>query len=194
MGFGVSGLINKFTRQVLIRWGDTESENFLEGWRDNKAITPDVKKSETHGYQSNVTQMAVEDGSIIAEHVIQQPITVSAQFEETNNTVKRFDKALGSLGIEKKSTFDKLVEIWEKKILCQVITEHKIYYDMVIQNMPIQHRAPYRGALSITCEFTQLNFAAPIRSIFVGKDAGLSKSASQTVNGGTQKMKSLIGF
>lgn len=182
MGFGVSGLINKYLRPALIRYNGSGTEYFLEGWKDEDAIIPDVKKSETHGYQSNVTQMALEDGSIVAEHIIQQPISISVQFEETNNTLRGWM-------IENKSTFDKLVDIWKNKTVCQVITEHKIYDNMVVQNMPIQHRAPYKGALSITCEFTQLSFASPASTVFVGKDEGLTKSASGTVQGGQQKMK-----
>lgn len=182
MGFGVSGLINKYLRPALIRYNSSGTEYFLSGWKDENAIIPDVKKSETHDFQSNITQQAMEDGSIIAEHIIQQPITVSVQFEETNNTLKGWM-------IENKTTFDKLYDIWKKKTVCQIMTEHKIYENMVVQSMPIQHKAPYRGSLSITCEFTQLNFAKPARSVFVGKDAGLTKSSSPTTNGGSQKLK-----
>ena len=88
MGFGVSGLINKYLRPALIRYNGSGTDYFLEGWKDENSIVPDVKKSETHSYQSNVTQMALEDGSIVSEHIIQQPISVSIQFEETNNTTR----------------------------------------------------------------------------------------------------------
>lgn len=204
MGFGISGLINKFTRPALVKyidplqkenlekfWGvNTIPElkrrvNFLTAWAVTKTITPDVKKSETHNYKSNVTQQAVEDGSIIAEHIIQQPISITLSFEETNNTVgARF--AMGLYGPQK--TFDNLVEIWEKKCVCEIITEHKIYENMVIQNIPIQHRAPYRNSIIVTCDFTQLNFTKSQRAVYVGKDAGLTKSASQTKSGGSKKL------
>lgn len=182
MGFGVSGLINKYLRPALIRYNGSGTDYFLEGWKDENAIIPDVKKSETHSYQSNVTQMALEDGSIVSEHIIQQPISVSIQFEETNNTIRGWMT-------DQKSTFDKLVDIWKNKTVCQIITEHKIYDNMVVQNIPIQHAAPYKGALRIACEFTQLSFAKPARTVFLGKTVGLTKSASGTVNGGQQKMK-----
>lgn len=182
MGFGVSGLINKYLRPALIRYNSSGTEYFLSGWRDENAIIPDVKKSETHNLQSTITQQAMEDGSIISEHVIQQPITVSLQFEETNNTLKGWM-------IENKTTFDKLFDIWKNKTVCQIMTEHKMYENMVVNNMPIQHRAPYKGSLSITCEFTQLNFAKPSTVVYVGKDEGLTKSSLPTVSGGSQKMR-----
>ena len=203
MGFGISGLINKYTRPALIKyynydgsnnsmWGvNTIGElmnrsNYIAGLTSVETITPDVKKSETHGYQSNVTQMAMEDGSIVSEHIIQQPITVSLQFEETNNTTggRIADGLFGP-----KKTFDQLVKLWENKTVCEIITEHKIYENMVIQNMPIQHRAPYRGSLSVSCEFTQMNFAKPVRTMYVSGDSGVSKAASSTVSGGQQQMK-----
>ena len=170
------------TKPVLIKYKGAGTQDFIEGEVDENVIKPDVKRSETHGYQSNVTQMALEDGSIVAEHIIQQPITVSVQFEETNGL-------LISGTVQKNGTFDKLVDIWKNKTVCQVITEHKIYDNMVVQNMPIQHRAPYKGALSITCDFTQLSFTSPTRAVFIGKSEGLTKSSSGTVQGGQQKMK-----
>lgn len=181
MGFGVSGLINKYTRPALIRYNGSGTQNFLEGWKDENAIIPDVKKSETHNYQSNVTHQAMEDGSIVSEHIIQQPISVTVQFEETNNTLKAFYNG-------QKSTFEKLRDIWKNKTVCQIITEHEMYSNMVVQSMPIQHRAPYRGSLTITCDFTQLSFVKAQRSVYVGKDEGLTKSSSQTVSGGTKKL------
>ena len=63
-----------------------------------------------------------------------------------------------------------------------------MYSNMVVQSMPIQHRAPYRGSLTITCDFTQLSFVKAQRSVYVGKDEGLTKSSSQTVSGGTKKL------
>lgn len=192
MGFGISGLIQKYTRAALIRYNGSGTQYFLEGYSDENAIYPDVKKGELHKYQSNITQQALEDGSIVSEHIIQQPITISLQFEETNNTfgVRAGDKLTNRLRGPTK-TFDQLVEIWKNKIVCQVITEHKIYNNMVIQNMPIQHQAPYKGSLQIQCEFSQLNFATPAMSIYIGKDAGLTESASKTISGGQKQMKVL---
>lgn len=206
MGFGVSGLINKYMRPALIKYINPEMAdvfkkyygvntvpelyervNFITAWAGTNNITPDVKKSETHSYQSNVTQMTLEDGNIAAEHIIQQPISVSLQFEETNNTIASgLGFAKGLFGPKK--TFDQLVEIWKKKAICQIITEHEIYNNMVIQNMPIQHRAPYRNSIAVTCEFTQLSFTTPAMSVYIGKNAGLSLSVSKTISGGQQMM------
>ena len=213
MGFGISNLIQKYTRPALIRyistnalskvkkyWG-VETIDQAENTMDlvsfmlaEESIKPDVKKSETHNYSSSVTEQALEDGAIVSEHVIQKPISISLGFVETNNTLGGrggiVGKAMQSI-FGSKSTFDKLVEIWENKIICQIITEHKIYNNMVITAMPIKHQAPYKASITVTCDFKQLKFAYPIISIYVGKTEELTKAASGTVSGGFQKAKSI---
>lgn len=156
------------------------------------SIRPDVKVSETHKYSNEVTQQTLETGANAAEHIINMPIEVSLQFEETNNTFLLFsthkygEKLLGI-----KSTFTKLVDIWENKINCQIVTEHRVYNNMVIKNMPILHRAPYKKSLQVVCDFIQLNFANTEGTTYISSDKGTSKSASSTKSGGKQKLKSV---
>jgi len=213
MGFGISNLIQKYTKAALIRYISPNALPIVKKYYGTEAIdqaeeimpytsfilaeesiTPDVKKSEMHTYSSTITNQALENGSVAAEHIIQKPVSISLSFSETNNSLGArggvIGKAINSL-IGSKSTFDKLVEIWENKIICQIITEHKIYNNMVIQTMPIKHSAPYKGSLDISCDFKQLNFCDPVIATYVGKTSALSKAASPTVNGGLQKPKFL---
>ena len=187
MGFGISNLIQKYTRPALIVYENEELQV-------EEIIKPDVKKSETHNYNSSVTEQALENGSIVSEHVVQKPLTVSLEFVETNNTVAARSTYLRNefnSQLDRKTTFDKLVEIWENKSVCQIITEHKIYNNMVLTAAPIKHQAPFKASLSISCDFKQLNFAQPITTIYVGKSDDLTKAASATQNGGFQKLKTI---
>lgn len=215
MGFGISSFVSRGTRKALIRWIDPENNNesdvydnsnegsifdpksiaqnakqfltlALVGDLATNSITPDVRKSEVHKFRSNVTETAMEDGSIVSQHVIQRPIEITLQFEETNSG-KMISNVLSSLGfIDQVSTFDKLVDIWTRKIPVQIITEQAQYDNMVIESMPIIHKQPYKGALQIMCDFKQLNFYTAGTFPYKGKSKNINKSVSPRVEGGTQ--------
>jgi hypothetical protein len=149
-------------------------------------IFADVKVSESHRFSSNVTDQTLEDGSSIQEHVIPQQPQVTLQIEETNNTLgSRFSG--GFFGPQQ--TFDKLVQLWENSVPLKITTQHKTYENMVISNMPILHRAPYRNSLQISIDLKKLNFAKLETVSYKGKTAGITKAASSNISGGFQKAK-----
>lgn len=199
MGFGVSQYVNKFTKSAIIEWIDPKWADLVEGfefqsylantligWIFGDSITPDVKKSESHRYSSSVSENVLESGAIVAEHIIQHPITITIQFEQTNNTIgTRYASAIADkLGFT--TVFDKLVELWEKKIECTVITEHKKYKNMVIESMPIVHRSPYRGSYQVMAEFKQLK-KRKITKFYNANNKGTSMSSMETTEGGFQQ-------
>lgn len=190
MGFGISTIVNTFTKSALIEWVDPEYEDStivksLEGMiRDS--ITPDVKKTEIHKMSSSVTETILENGSVISEHIIQSPVSVTLSFEETNGG-KLLNNIVNYV-TKRKTTFDKLVDIWERKIQCTIITEHKKYNNMVISNMPIVHKEPYKGAYQIMVDFKQIN-TRNILTKYRAKDIGTIKSSMQTLEGGFQQTK-----
>lgn len=153
-------------------------------------IFADVKVSESHRFQSNVTDQTLEDGSVINEHVIPQQPQVTLQIEETNNTM---GARLSGGFYGPQQTFDKLVQLWENAVPLTITTQHKQYKNMVIANMPILHRAPYRNALQVSIDLRQLRFAQMEVVSYKGKTAGLTKAASSNVSGGFQKPQDVIG-
>lgn len=215
MGFGISSFVSRGTRKALIRWVDPENNNESEVFDNSQdesifnpksiaqnakqfltlslvgdlatnSITPDVRKSEVHKYRSNVTEVTLEDGSIAAQHIIQRPIEITLQFEETNSG-KMIANVLSALGfIDQMSTFDKLVDIWRRKIPVTIITEQAQYENMVIENMPIIHKQPYKGALQIMCDFKQLSFYNLAGFQYKGSSKSINKSISSRVEGGMQ--------
>lgn len=210
MGFGI--------RKALIRWFDPEDEEVLKQLFDNTTqedvanaksltqvakdyitmavvgsllaneIVPDVRKSEAHKYKSDVTEYALENGAIVAQHIIQSPIEVSLSFEETNSG-KMVSNILQKAGlISKSKTFDQLVDIWKRKIPVSIITEHQEYKNMVIKNLPIMHQQPYKGALKIMVDFIQLTTATTQLVNYRGKTTNIQKSAQKTVDAGQQQL------
>ena len=183
---------------ALISWEEPEMDNKSSGIMSSvkkmifgaaNEIDPDVIKSEAHQFQSEVTQNVMETGSIVAEHIIQKPIRVTLTFEMTNGTLGgRMNTSIQGLagkllGFE--LTFDKLVKLWEKKIECTISTFHKKYENMVIENMPIVHKAPYKGAYKVSCDFVKLN--KKYLGIMSAKEKGTAQSAMETQEGGLQK-------
>lgn len=205
MSLGIAGIVNRLTRSAIIEWIDPAKEpiidthsrivnyavEYLYGFVSGNSITPDVKKQESHRFQSEVTQNTMEDGSIVAEHIIQKPIAVTLSFEMTNGsfgssivgsrTVQQVARWLGY-----NTTFDKLVSLWEKKIECTVITQHRKYENMVIENLPIVHKSPYKNAYQVMCDFIQLK-KKDLGYSYPAKEISTAKSAMKTVEGGLQK-------
>lgn len=215
MGFGISSFVSRGTRKALIRWVDPENNNESEVFDNSQdesvfnpksiaqnakqflslalvgdlatnSITPDVRKSEIHKYRINVTEVALEDGSIAAQHAIQRPISVTLQFEETNSG-KMIANVLSALGfIDQVSTFDKLTDIWRRRIPVTIITEQAQYDNMMMENMPIMQQQPYKGALKIMCDFKQLSYSSIAGFQYKGTSKSINKSVSARVEGGMQ--------
>lgn len=222
MGFGVTGFVNSATRKALIRWftpDDLEKkrvyDNTLQSdvyntrkFADNakqyitmalvgnivaNEIVPDVRKSEVHKYQSEVTEYAVENGTILAQHIIQKPISISLSFEETNSgkMIRSAMAAYGVNSVKNANMFDQLINIWENKIPVSIITEQREYKNMVVTNMPIMHKQPYRGALQVLVDFTQLTVAQTRLVSYAGLTTSIDKAASPMIDGGFQTVQEI---
>lgn len=224
MGWGVTGIVNALTQKALIRYvpvsegktieeleeeqGITGFGNFaimgvlgnavgsITGAGHIEQVTPDVRKSETERLQSDVTDYALEDGSIVSQHVIQHPREVVLYFEETNagKMVANVGGAiLGMAGSRPKTVYDQLIEIWEDKVQVEITTDQNIYKNMVMTSAPITQRAPYKGALQISCTFKQLSRAVSDNFGYKGVTTAWDKAASKLKEGGRQVLKSIVG-
>ena len=222
MGFGITGLVNAVTTKALIRYVPKDSKYTLEEIDEKslggaagllnsyaavgtvqsmlgykiKNISPDVKKGNSIRMMSDITEYALEDGSIVAQHIIQNPVEVTLTFEETN-AGKAIGNLMGAaaevfLGAENQSTYDKLVEIWEDKLKVEIITDNDIYKNMVIKSAPIVENAPYRGAYKVMATFRELvdtnteNKKKP-------KTMSLAKACMKMVKGGLQVAQKVVG-
>ena len=217
MGFGITSFVKPATRKALIRWFDPDMlekkrvyDNALQTDVPNtrkfadsakqyitmalignvvaNEIIPDVRKAESHRYQSEVTEYAVENGTILAQHIIQKPVEIALQFEETNagKMIRSAMAAYGSESIKSTNLFDQLTKIWKQKILVSIITEQKEYKNMVVKNLPIVHKQPYKGALQVMVDFIQINVAQTQFVSYAGLTTSINKAASPRVDGGFQ--------
>jgi hypothetical protein len=112
-------------------------------------IQVSVKKSEAHTYTSQATELAMESGATVTDHVILKPVTLAVTVAMTNAGDGR-DAA--------RDAFESFVEMRKAREPVEVITEHAIYTNMVITSLTPTHSAPYKGALEIGITFQQISF------------------------------------
>lgn len=105
--------------------------------------------SEAHTIANQATKQALEDGAQVSDHVIQQPIEVSIVFSMAN--------ASASFREDGRDVFDYFAEMQEKRELVDLVTEHRIYEDVILTSFTPMHTAPFKAAYSATVTFQQMN-------------------------------------
>lgn len=130
----------------------TPQENSLSLLKQGKVVAGvpiSVLTGESHTFTANVPKIALESGAQISDHMILEPAQVSVSFSMTN------------AGAEKqraKDAFDAFKKMMDERKLVEVVTEHHIYTNMVLTSLTPMHSAPYKGALTVTATFQQINF------------------------------------
>lgn len=115
-------------------------------------VEADVKISEAHQYESDVTTTTLENGTQVSDHVINHPIQATLNFEMTNAGYTQL------FNNRAQDVFDTLAAIVQERELVTLTTEHAIYNNMIIKSFQPLHRAPYKGALQIAVTLQQINF------------------------------------
>lgn len=140
-------------------------------------VAVSVKEAENHTFSSQMTDLALESGAVVSDHVIRSPDQLSVTITMTNTTVNG-----GNF-----SAFDQFYEMLNSREPVEVITEHWIYTNMVLINFTPNHNAPFRGSFSAECVFKKANL---VTLNVVGKSSGklkgtAKKTGSGAVNAGT---------
>ena len=119
-------------------------------------------KSEQHKRQTNVTEHTLEDGSMVSDHAILEPIRLSLEYHGPNmftvdeTLPARFQRQTQYQTI---SAYDTLNEIWRQREPFSIVTEHEVYDNMLIESLTELHEAPNRGAVNFSIELKQINYA-----------------------------------
>lgn len=140
-----------------------------------------VLTAESHTFTANVPKIALESGAQISDHMILEPAQVSVTFSMTNAGTER-QRA--------RDAFDAFKQMMDSRQLVEVVTEHKIYTNMVLVSLTPMHSAPYKGALTVTATFQQINFVQ-LQSAGQSPRKGTkaSKTASAQQKGGQVEPK-----
>lgn len=147
-------------------------------------ITVDLIISEDHTLSSNPTNIALEEGAIVTDHVILQPTTVTVTFQMENYDGENEPAA----GENAKTAFASFSKLQQTRELVELVTAHAVYKDMLLSELTGQNTAPVNGRLQGTAKFVQISKVKLEKtSIPAGSTKKrYSKTATTNVTGGTQ--------
>ncbi len=145
-------------------------------------IPVSVKESESHAFTSTPIDTAVENGAILTDHVVVNPVEVEVVFDMVNTRSLLSYFGTASTAFDAFEYFESLLSNRE---LVTLITEHKVYANMLCVDFTPSHVAPFKGALKCTARFRQINFVTILSS--GRQEAQLGSGAKKTASQASQK-------
>lgn len=126
-------------------------------------ILLDASLSESHNYNSNITNFPVENGANISDHVSDDPIKLSLRGFITNTPIRIFGGDPGANiddvtgGDRIKTTFLALLDIRKSRTPFTLVTGLQVYENMLFSNITFP-RTPRSGlhSLEFTAELQQI--------------------------------------
>ena len=116
-------------------------------------IAFDTMVQEEHRYSSRVTYFPVENGSIISDHIINQPdiVVLSGLISDTPiNIFAPFNRSIAA--------FNTLVSLHERREIVNVVTGIKIYPNMAIVSLDIPRTMKTGQTLTFNIELQRIIF------------------------------------
>lgn len=106
------------------------SINFREG--GSAIVTFDTMVNEEHRYTSRVTYFPIESGTIVSDHIINQPDVVNLSGLVSDTPLNIFAPFNRSVAV-----FNTLVQLHERREVVDVVTGIKIYRNMAITSLEV---------------------------------------------------------
>lgn len=125
------------------------SAGLLRGGPLVAGVEVSVLLSESHSLSATAVKTALEDGAVVTDHVILDPVKVSIGFAMTN---------AGHGADQARDVFETFRKMLDERTVLELITEHTVYENMVIVGVDLTHQAPNKGALDVTVKLEQLAF------------------------------------
>jgi len=116
-------------------------------------VTFDTMVSEDHRYSSRVTYFPVESGTIVSDHIINQPdvVVLSGLISDTPlNILATFNRSV--------SAFNSLIEIHERRQIVDIVTGIKIYRNMAITSLDVPRNMKTGQTLTFNIELQRIIF------------------------------------
>ena len=178
----------------------------------------DVVTEESHEMVSEVTEFEIEDGSLITDHVIKKgkrlkitglisddPITIlqTGLLERASSIIPANLKSRLGFGIggkPSKNTFDVFEEIYDNKIIVEIVTGLKKYDTMAMIDLNIPRSSKTVRSLQFTATFKQINIVstdftyAPSQKMEEGLGAEEKKNIGKKGTQISSKTEDNLGF
>lgn len=122
------------------------------------SIELDVTLREDHKYNSRVTTYPIEEGSTLSDHIINEPDIVVLEGIVT-------DTPLGFLSLFNRSvdTFNRLIQIHERREIVTLVTGLKVYPNMTITNLEVPREVRTGQSLRFIIELQEVIIDTSVR-------------------------------
>jgi hypothetical protein len=126
-------------------------------------IPLDARLSSSYRFGSQVTQFPVESGAKITDHVHLDPEEITLEGLVSDSPITeiparmqlRGDNEETPSGSRTQSAYDALYTVRSKRLLLTVVTEYKVYEDMVLESFEVP-RSRDQGGLQFTATLKQI--------------------------------------
>lgn len=160
---------------------------------DLGAIELDAVIQEDQNFQQVVSQYPVENAADKSDHIRNEPTTITIQGLISNfpvQVVENIDESLTQSAFANRVNvaYDKLLDIREKKALCDVVSSLKLFSNMVMTSLSIPRNSRTGDALNFTASFKEFEVTeitnSDLSNILAVDDA--ENVAPRKQNGGKQ--------
>lgn len=138
-----------------------------------------VKKGEQHDRSATITDIPLESGESIRDHVILAPGKLSMNFECVNTDTQ-----------SAQTSFDNFMSLMDSRDILEVITDFCTYPNMVLTSVSISENAPIKNAFVGTCTFEEANYVVLTE---IGRENVKSSTSSSVDNSKSMSVKTERG-
>jgi hypothetical protein len=186
------------SKDVVFTWKAPKKS--IKGKNDSEGFVIDAFMVESYSFTNTVTDIPVEEGSTISDHVVEEQDVVSIQAFIGN---AEFIAADSSDSISKDppdkmarvlKAYKELLRLKRTKEVCTVTTGLDVYTDMIITSLNIDRDVETGANLPFSMEFKRIKIVkSETAAINVGAPApgsgGAADQAAGTANEGTASTK-----
>ncbi|MGH2640061.1 MAG: phage baseplate protein, partial [Rhabdochlamydiaceae bacterium] len=122
------------------------------------SIDLDVTIREEHRFASRVTNYPVEDGTIISDHIINEPDIVVLVGLVTDTPLSLFAPFNRSI-----DAFNRLIQLHQNRDVITVVTGLKVYKNMAITTLDVPRDVRTGQSLTFTIELQRIVFDTSVR-------------------------------
>ena len=129
-------------------------------------LTLDASLSESHKLTAKTTSFPIEDGSLISDHILNDPKTLTIEGFITDTPLTYLTglrDALSNIsgsGSPSKTAFKTLTDLYEKKSKIEVTTGLQVYKNMVIESLDFPRDAKTGKALRFNIGLKQITLTS----------------------------------
>ena len=170
------------------------------------SIKLDASLSESHNYSSTITDSPLEDGSVVSDHIINNPFRLDITGSISNIpslgigilTLPAVTAVASIISIFKtknkiKDAEEEFRNIRKKKIVFSVITGLRRYKNMVLESFTFNRDASIGDALEFTASLKQINIVSTKLITINEEDSDSQKANQKTDDEGRQSGKDVEG-